>query len=108
MLATHRSTFRRVLTFKFVWGIEMITTPAEELRTGFWFARKIADVAMRGEEPWAICLIFGQFPFLRTRIVAYADDLDETVLMSSLFHRKYEIEDPRHWEFGPRIEFPSE
>lgn len=96
----HRFLCRDVLFSGDMWSIGMRITPKDEIRKGFWFARKIDR-----EKDWGIAVIWGQFPFLAGRIVAYASDLD--LDQNRFWQREFEISNPAEWEFGERILFPE-
>lgn len=88
--------------------LEMRLTSKEELRRGVWFVRRITGEQDLGRGPWTIAVIGGDFPFLFGRTYIYAEDLENTNMDRILRRENYDIYNPNEWEFGSRIEFPSE
>lgn len=87
----------------------MKLTPAKELSKGFWFVRRIIGEEDLGRDPWAIGVLYGHHPFLYGRTIAYSNEISkEDRLNRALENRYYDITDPNEWEFGEKIEFPTE
>lgn len=85
----------------------MKLTPVEQVRKGFWFVRRITGEQDLSRSPWTIGIIQGEFPFLYGKIVAVSSDI-EGWNTEGMLRRDYEITNPNHWEFGPKIEFPDD
>lgn len=86
----------------------MKLTPKEELREGLWFARKVeVGEQYTSKKPWAIVLIFGTFPFLDGRVVVFSDDIKGENI-DLILRGGYQLTNPNEWEFGERIEFPTD
>lgn len=81
----------------------MKLTPVEQVRKGFWFVRRI-----NSDYPWGIAIVRGEFPFLTGITIAYADDVNGLNMDRIMGRQYFDITNPNEWEFGPRIEFPSE
>lgn len=89
------------------WLIDMKLTPAKELSRGLWFARQVTGEEDLGRGPWSIAVIMGDFPFLYGRAYFYENDSEER-RVDRMLRYEGEIDNPNEWEFGEKIEFPTE
>lgn len=80
-------------------------TEPKDLTAGLWWARQIRADRSTGRDSWLIVEVAGGFPFLRARVVLRRYE-------SNGWDRPKDdlgvIDDPSAWEFGPRIEVPSD
>lgn len=72
-------------------------TPKENLVSGIWFSRKMLKVTGI-KKNWCIAIIYGESPFLQGTTISFQSN--QQIITSRIL-------DFNEWEFGPRIEFPS-
>lgn len=87
-------------------------TEMANLTEGLYWARKLIGEQDLGRSPWMIVCVVGAPPFLDGYVIAYRpDDIDgdEPWRMG---YSKVEARSRRfwasEWEFGPRIDIPSD
>lgn len=85
-------------------------TELSNLTEGLYWARKITGEGDLGRSGWMVVCVVGVPPFLDGYVVTYRADMPNAAddPWSSGRDRKYEGFRATEWEFGPRIDIPSD
>lgn len=84
-------------------------TELSDLSEGLWWARKITGEGDLGREPWRIVEIYGSAPFLTMYELLAKYEVDRSGRMGwGVCHTRLDPINANEWEFGPRIDVPSD
>lgn len=81
-------------------------TEPKHLEAGLWWARLEEDNRRDGKHgDWVIVQVTGVFPFLKARAAFYCRPNSEWIVPTDELGI---IDNPNKWEFGPRVNVPSD